>query len=231
MPALSSIVPTPPSTPSPTPAPPSTLAQGTRTRWDPGVQGTAALIAVALVSVLFAGLVAWRARPQPVAAPSARPAVVPAPSSIAAGPTVVVHVAGGVVRPGVVTLPPGSRVMDALKAAGGVRRGVATGALNLARRLVDGEQLLVGASALPAAPAAALPPTAAPVAPDANDALDLNSATAGQLDALPGVGPVLAQRIVDYRTKHGPFRDVGQLREIEGIGERRFADLRARIRV
>jgi len=96
--------------------------------------------------------------------------------------------------------------------------------LNLARRLVDGELLAVGVSPPPGAavpgPAAGAP-GAAPGGP-----LNLNAATLAELDALPGVGPVLAQRILDYRTKHGGFRTVEELRKVEGLGEARYAQLK-----
>ncbi|MFF7543131.1 helix-hairpin-helix domain-containing protein [Streptomyces canus] len=142
-----------------------------------------------------------------------------------AGAEIVVDVGGKVREPGIQRLPAGSRVADALKAAGGVRPGTNTDALNRARFLVDGEQVIVGG---PAAPPPA-PGTggsvsggqAGPAAP-----VSLNTATVDQLDTLPGVGPVLAQHIVDYRTRHGGFRSVDELREVNGIGDRRFADLR-----
>ncbi|MCZ9343983.1 ComEA family DNA-binding protein, partial [Streptomyces sp. TRM76130] len=132
-------------------------------------------------------------------------------------------------------LPPGSRVADALRAAGGVRPGTDTGALNRARFLVDGEQVVVGlppegtgrgdgSAGVPGGGAAGLP-GAGPAAP-----VSLNTATIDQLDTLPGVGPVLAGHIVAYRTQHGGFRSVDELREVNGIGERRFADLRDLVR-
>ncbi|MFG2677510.1 helix-hairpin-helix domain-containing protein [Streptomyces sp. NPDC048392] len=157
-----------------------------------------------------------------------------------AGPEIVVDVGGKVREPGVHSLPAGSRVADALRAAGGVRPGTKTDGLNRARFLVDGEQVIVGAPApatgagagpggpggpgAPGGPGGA-PAGAAPAAPVA-----LSTATADQLDTLPGVGPVLAQHIIDYRTRHGGFRSVAELREVNGIGERRFADLRDLVR-
>lgn len=154
-----------------------------------------------------------------------RQPVVPTPSSGSApGPPgrsarVVVDVAGKVRDPGVHKLPAGSRVADALKAAGGALPGTDTGALNLARVLGDGEQVIVGApGGAPAAPGA----TAGPVS--------LSTATAEQLDTLPGVGPVLAQHIIDYRAAHGGFASVDQLREVNGIGPRRFDDLKPLVR-
>jgi competence protein ComEA len=143
------------------------------------------------------------------------------------GAQVVVHVAGKVRRPGLVTLPFGSRVADAVTAAGGVRPGVTVITLNLARRLTDGEQIIVGAKPGHAAP----PPPAQDPATTTTDLVDLNTATPSQLETLPGVGEVLATRITEYRQTHGGFRSVDQLRDVTGIGERKYADLRPRVRV
>ncbi|GGJ13596.1 hypothetical protein GCM10010121_025140 [Streptomyces brasiliensis] len=146
---------------------------------------------------------------------------------------IVVDVSGKVRKPGIHRLPAGSRVVDALRAAGGVRQGTSTEGLNRARFLVDGEQIVVGGPAPGPGPgpgvsgatgsgAAGVTGPAAPIS--------LNTATADQLDALPGVGPVLAQHIIDYRTQHGGYRSVDELRRVNGIGDRRFADLRSLVR-
>ncbi|MPY32108.1 ComEA family DNA-binding protein [Streptomyces adustus] len=151
----------------------------------------------------------------------------------AAGTEIVVDVSGKVRDPGIHRLPAGSRVVDALRAAGGVRPGTSTDGLNRARFLVDGEQVVVGG---PAPAAAAGPGTGgAPVGGPNGGALpaapvSLNTATVEQLDALPGVGPVLARHILDYRGQHGGFRSVDELRDVNGIGDRRFADLRNLVR-
>jgi competence protein ComEA len=172
-----------------------------------------------------------RATPEPggAADPSA-PGAAPGPSGAAgAAGQVAVHVAGRVRRPGLVRLPAGSRVQDAIRAAGGATPGADLDAVNLARKLTDGEQIRVpapgdpvpppapGAAAGPGAPGV---PGAAPSAP-----LDLNTATVEQLDTLPGVGEVTAGRIVAYRTAR-PFTDVDELLEVPGIGQRRYDQLK-----
>lgn len=141
------------------------------------------------------------------------------------GGPLVVHVAGAVHTPGVVQLRAGDRVADALDAAGGPTADASLASLNLARPLVDGEQVLVptAGEAASAAPGEAAPSTGAEL-PDGR--LDLNSATAAELEELPGVGPVLAGRIVAHRDEHGPFADAAQLREVSGIGEATWASLR-----
>jgi competence protein ComEA len=135
---------------------------------------------------------------------------------------VAVHVAGHVRHPGLVRLPAGSRVQDAIRAAGGATAGADLDAVNLARKLTDGEQVLIPGPGDPPPP---LPPDAgaAPGTPSAP--LDLNTATVEQLDALPGVGEVTAGRIVAYRSAH-PFTTVDELLEVPGIGQRRFEQLR-----
>ncbi|WP_328414066.1 ComEA family DNA-binding protein [Streptomyces violaceus] len=150
-------------------------------------------------------------------------------------PEIVVDVGGKVRDPGIHQLPAGSRVADALRAAGGVKPGTNTDGLNRARFLVDGEQVVVGGPAPVAGNGAggtAAGGTAGGAAGGAMPAapVSLNTATSDQLDTLPGVGPVLAQHIIDYRTQHGGFRSVDELREVNGIGDRRFADLRNLVR-
>lgn len=203
-----------------------------RLRAAPERSNVRVLALIGVVAALVAAGYLWlaRPRPQPPAAPAAKAtlAATPPPASakpVAAASSVVVHVLGKVEHPGVVTLPSGSRVAEAIKAAGGVRKGAKTGNLNLARKLVDGEQIPVGVPR-------PTPPPGAPAASGAPDApLNLNTATADQLDDLPGVGPVLAERIVDYRTRHGGFRSIEQLQDVSGIGARRYADLKPLVRI
>jgi competence protein ComEA len=150
-----------------------------------------------------------------------------AASGASSGTRVTVDVAGKVRRPGVTTLPAGSRVVDALRRAGGARSRVDLSALNLARVLVDGEQILVGrpaqAGGIAAGAAAAAPDASASGA--AGALVNVNTATLDQLDTLPGVGPVTAQKILDWRTSHGAFSSVDELMEVDGIGEKTLADL------
>ncbi|HEU4675111.1 MAG TPA: helix-hairpin-helix domain-containing protein [Motilibacteraceae bacterium] len=145
---------------------------------------------------------------------------------------VVVHVVGQVRHPGLVHLPQGARVDDAVRAAGGATAAADLSGVNLARVVVDGEQLRVPSPGEVVAPppgsgsAAGPPAEGAPAAP-----VDLNSATLAELDALPGVGPVLAQRILDWRGEHQRFSSVDELREVRGIGPKVFADLQPLVRV
>ena len=187
-------------------------------RWDPGRHGLLALIAVAATAAALALLLLVRGRPHEIAAP---PVVGGASASTpAARGEVVVDVDGKVRRPGIVRLPLGSRVDDAVRAAGGALPGTSLAGLNLARKLADGEQVLVGA----AAPAGGVPGASAA-------GVDLNAADVAALDALPGIGPVLAQHIVDWRTEHGRFASIDQLREVPGIGESKFAAVKTKVRV
>lgn len=202
------------------------VAAAGRFRLDPGRRGAVALVLTALLAALVAGGVALRNRPEEVPLPVVEAAGVPLPGASAAPPPgteVVVAVSGKVRKPGLVRLPTGSRVDDAVRAAGGPLPGADVSMLNVARRLVDGEQVLVGV----AAPVGAPPGRAA----QSGGLLDLNAASASDLDALPGIGPVLAQRIVDWRSENGRFASVDQLREVTGIGEAKYADLQAKVTV
>jgi competence protein ComEA len=144
----------------------------------------------------------------------------PTASPTADNGPVTVDVAGRVRRPGIAVLDAGSRVVDALKAAGGARGDVDLTGLNLARVLVDGEQIVVGVDP-PAGVAAGVSGTAAPRATLVN----LNTADQVALESLPEVGPVTAQAIMAYRTEHGAFTSVDQLLDVDGIGEATLAQI------
>ena len=162
----------------------------------------------------------------PPSAPSPQALVsAAAVASASASPTgtVVVDVAGKVRRPGIARLPAGSRVVDALRAAGGARRGVDLAGLNLARILVDGEQILVGVppAAGVAASALSTPGATSTAAPIVN----INTAYEVELESLPEVGPVTAQAIMDWRAQHGSFSSVDQLLDVRGIGDATLAQI------
>jgi competence protein ComEA len=222
----------------------------TAIRADPGRSGVIALGALGLVAVLVTIFtLAHDDGPRVVSAnlPPVQP--VSSTGATAAGqpptaPTqVVVSVVGLVREPGLVTLGSGARIADALDAAGGALEGADLTGLNMARRVADGEQLVVGLAAAPGAPPAmgssvSTPPGGAQATPDpgqptsAPDApIDLNAATVEQLDALPGVGPVTASAIVAWRTTNGRFANVDQLGEVDGIGPARLEKLRELVHV
>ena len=146
------------------------------------------------------------------------------------GRSLYVHVAGAVRHPGLYRVPPGARVAVAVRRAGGATRRADPLGLNLAAPLVDGQQVVVPArgatvpGVAPAGPAGA--GTAAGSAGGGQQRIQLSTATAEQLDGLDGIGPTLAKRILEYRQKHGGFRSIDELREVDGIGEKRFAALR-----
>ena len=200
--------------------------------WSPRALRALAMLLGALLLVV--GYWWWQGRARPVVTlPEPGPAVSASPAADVALGEVTVHVRGRVRRPGVITLPSGSRVVDAIEAAGGLRPGASSGDLNLARLLVDGEQVAVGVRMDREVPAADGGPAAGgPVGSGEGPVLvDLNSASAAELEALPGIGPVLAQRIVQWRTDNGPFPDVEILGEVSGIGDALMAQLRPLVRV
>ncbi len=229
-------------------------------RADPGRAGAIALAVVAALAVLVTVFTLLRDRPAPVMSarlPPVEKASTTSPRSSAspgagqpAGPDrpVVVSVVGLVHTPGLVTLPPGARIADALQAAGGPVNGADTIGLNMARPIGDGEQIVVGLAPVPGqpttlgssvasgpSPVSGAPGSTGPVSgtvkPKAGEVLDLNTATVEQLDALPGVGPVTAAAIVAWRQANVKFTSVDQLADVDGIGPARLEKLRPLVRV
>ncbi len=206
---------------------------------------TFVLVAVALVAGGWwvHQSVSSSAAPSSVAssATTSTTALAAAPAGVATttASVVIVHVAGSVRHPGVVSLPATARVVDAIEAAGGANAGADVDRLDLAAHLVDGERIAVPRRGAPSdaanptsdpagAAGGATGPAAAP-SPDAP--LDLNTATEAQLEALPGIGPTLAQAIIDERGREGGFHSVDDLRRVKGIGDGRFATLKPLVTV
>jgi competence protein ComEA len=166
----------------------------------------------------------------PVGAGGVAPGTAAAPEA-----EIVVDVVGRVRKPGIAVLAAGSRVVDAVKAAGGIRPGTRSHGLNLARPLVDGEQIVVGQAAVPptttsgASGAGGTSGTSSGAAPTA--LVNLNTADEAALDTLPGVGPVTAAAILEWRAQHGGFTAVEELLEVSGIGEATLAEIAPHVTV
>lgn len=187
---------------------------------------------VVLTGCLWGGYSLFQARTAPVATAAVAPSVSVGAASPTPSPsptvTLLVHVLGEVRKPGVVRLPEGARVQDALAAAGGLTKRADPGALNLAAPVSDGAQLTVGRSGDDSGLTGAEVDGTGPGQPAA---LNLNTATLDQLDTLPGVGPVTAQKILAWRDEHERFRDVAELQEVPGIGPKSYAEIAPRVRV
>jgi competence protein ComEA len=179
-------------------------------------------VLAAIAVLVGGGAVFWyvRSLPRPVTVRTLRPEPAPSPSPV----PVVVHVAGWVRRPGVYELGQGERVIDAIEAAGGSRRRADLDALNLAALLVDGQQVMVPRKSLSEGPGERS--TASGGSTGGQGLINLNSATAEELETLPGIGEVLAAEIIAYREQNGPFTSVEDLLNVSGIGEQRLADVR-----
>jgi competence protein ComEA len=177
-------------------------------------------VLLGLAAVGGAGLWYVRSLPTPVEVRAGPPA----PATSAAPEPVFVHVAGWVREPGVYRLGQGDRVIDAIDLAGGPRRGAELGALNLAALLTDGQQVLVPGPAPPAGSGTVGP--AVPGATPGTTLVNVNVASAEELETLPGIGEVLAQAIITYREEHGPFTAVEELEDVSGIGPATLEEIR-----
>lgn len=228
---------------------PSTVARGRYAVSRQAVVGVALVVAVAVA--VLAGryyLARGEAAPEPVAVEEPVAAQESGETPFAADPTpsdtgatadttpqeVTVHVVGQVRRPGVVSLPAGSRVTEALEEVGGETSGADLTGVNLARPLVDGEQVVVpepGESPAPAGPTGGGADRGSPGPAGGDTPVNLNTADLTTLETLPGVGPVLAQRILDWRTEHGGFTAVEELGEVSGVGEKTYAQLADKVAV
>ncbi len=235
------------------------VVAGVGARWPGFTRAHLAVVGVlVLLGLLLGGWAVLRAKPVPLPAAAvagprsdqssaaspfrspASPAASARASPVATpGGQLVVHVLGAVRRPGLVELPAGARVQDAIEAAGGLRAGARLGDLNLAQPLVDGQQLVVGKSAGgrsevrggTAAPGGVGPNGSTSTPGTTGSPLDLNTATTSQLETLPGVGPVTAAKIIAWREEHGRFSRVEELQEVSGIGPKTYAEIAPHCRV
>ena len=176
-----------------------------------------ALLAIALVVVALSTFFIISGRTEEVAAIE-RPAEM---TFAEISPDIIVDVAGGVLHPGVYTLPTNSRVVDAIKAAGGLAKGADASDVNQARLLKDGEQIFIYSKS--GTPGGAVRRASGPIS--------INRASAKEFESLQGIGPVLAKRIVSYRKENGPFTTVEDLLNVPGIGESTFTKFKSKIRV
>ncbi len=221
-------------------------------RADPGRAGLFALGAVGVIAVMVTVFAMMHDKPPAIASAKLPPVQMvssAAPSPAGRTPTasaeqpVVVSVVGLVHKPGLVTLQPGARIADAVAAAGGTLDGADLIGLNMAQRVADGEQIMVGIAPAPGEPttlgSGVTPLSGASTAPTTSGApsgpaagpVDLNTATVEQLDTLPGIGPVTAAAIVKWRDENGRFTSVDQLGDVDGIGPARLEKLRPMVRV
>lgn len=214
------------------PAAPRRAVDGVVARgWAFGREHLVAVAIIALAGVAWAMLSMTQARTLPVAVAAPTPVEsLPSPTPTPTPRFLQVHVLGAVVRPGIVRVPEGARVHEALEAAGGLTRSARPGELNLAAPVADGSQIVIGTAATPGGRMQGAAGEAESGGPGAGT-LDLNAATAEQLDTLPGVGPVTAASIIAWRTRNERFSRIEELQEVDGIGPKTYAQLAPHVRV
>lgn len=206
------------------------LGEAGRVVWDFSRSHLGAVALVVLTGCLWGGFNVLQARSTPVV-PVATPSVAISPTpSRSAAPTVLVHVLGEVRRPGVVELPEGARVKDGIAAAGGLTDKAVPGELNLAAVVTDGSQLVIGSKRAPRSEVRS-GETSSNGAGSSGGKMSLNTATPAQLEDLPGVGPVTAQRIISWREEHERFTRIEELQEVDGIGAKTYAEIAPHVRV
>ncbi len=178
------------------------------------------------LGALFFSLAQGNASPSPIPKVSLAPIVeaTPAPASI------IVDVAGRVLHPNIYTLPVGSRAADAISAAGGALKGVALTDINLAHVLFDGEQIVVGAPPVPVKSSQGRGSTSK-IGKSSTAVVNINTASAAQLQVLAGVGPVMAGKIVAYRSAHGRFSAIDEIARVPGFGRAKFAIIKSQLRI
>lgn len=176
------------------------------------------LISVSLVAITFSVFLFFTTRGSAIAQESPKPVLSISPIQS----TILIHVAGKVKKPDVYPLLQGSRVADAIKAAGGALKGVDTSEINLARVLVDGEQIYVGYVSKISA-------TNTKSTKKFTGTININRATKPEFDSLVGIGPVIAARIVTYRNQNGPFMAIEDLLKVSGVGPMTLAKIRSRL--
>ena len=185
-----------------------------------------ALIVISLAAIAIATFFFSQTRGEAIEMTAPTPAISLQPSSAATPQNglIYIHVAGKVMRPGLYTLMKGARVADAISAAGGAKKSEDLSEINLARILSDGEQVYVGTT-----PTQYMPSAKGSKKQRYTGIININRASVGELDSLPGIGPVLASRIIEYRKVHGPFATLDELRKVRGIGAALFDDIKGRL--
>ena len=179
------------------------------------------------VGAIFFSLAHGNAAAIPKPTNTPLPSYSPIPLPLA---SIVVDVAGKVLHPGIYKLPPGSRAIDAIKAAGRALKGVSLTDINLAEVLTDGQQLIIGAPAIKSTGSKSRK-AGVSKAKITSGSININSATVSQFQQLPGIGAVMAARILAYRTAHGPFATINDLTKVSGMGKSKFANLKNFVRI